>query len=147
MRNSPIVTVDPNTMPAEARSSLASALRDANETNTIDLSSLPTEVRAQLLFALDAIYHGRTVAAVAHGKPLTTTEAADLLGMSRSHLSRLCREGRIPSYKVGSSLRIDADTIMTILRERARLRADAHEAATTAEARRRARAAKAAAID
>ena len=146
MRNSPVVTVDPTTMSAEVRRHVEAVARDATDHNTIDLTSLPVEVREQLLFALASIARGKKVAAIADGKALTTTEAADLLGMSRSHLTRLCKEGRIPSYKVGTSLRVSAETVMTILRERGRLRAEAGEAVATADERRRARAARAAGL-
>jgi hypothetical protein len=66
--------------------------------------------------------------------------------MSRTHLSRLCKEGRVPSFVVGNSLRIDSETVMTILRERGRIRTEARAAAATAEDRRRERAARAAGI-
>ncbi len=146
MRNSPVVTVDPTDLPADERDRLDAALDDAKHSGKLDLSSLPDDVRAQLFFALDAVARGEQVAAVASGKPLTTTEAAELLRMSRTHLSRLCKEGRIPSFTVGNSLRIDSETVMKILRERGRIRVEAREAAATAEDRRRARAARAAGI-
>lgn len=146
MRNSPIVTVDPTLLPSDELDRLDAALDDAKHSGTLDLTSLPEHVRGQLFFALDAVARGKQVAAVASGKPLTTTEAAELLGMSRTHLSRLCKEGRVPSFMVGNSLRIDSDTVMTILRERGRIRTQAREAASTAEDRRRERAARAAGI-
>lgn len=107
----------------------------------------PTSTNLCAAIALDAFARGEQVAAVASGKPLTTTEAANLLGMSRTHLSRLCKEGRVPSFPVGNSLRIESETVMTILRERGRIRIEAREAAATAEDRRRARATRAAGID
>lgn len=146
MRNSPVLTVDPTELPAEERGRLDAAVDEAKQSGKLDLSSLPDDVRAQLLFALEAINRGEQVAAVASGKPLTTTEAADLLGMSRTHLTRLCKEGRVPSFTVGSSLRVDSQTVMTILRERGRIRTEAREAASSAEDRRRQRAARAAGI-
>jgi excisionase family DNA binding protein len=78
--------------------------------------------------------------------PLTTTEAAQLLGMSRTHLARLCKDGRVPSFVAGDSLRLDSETVMTILGKRAQIRRGALEAGTTAEVRRRARAARAAGV-
>lgn len=146
MRNSPVITVDPTELPDDARTQLDAAVDEAKTSGKLDLSALPDDVRAQLLFALDAFARGEQVAAVASGKPLTTTEAAELLGMSRTHLTRLCKEGRVPSFTVGNSLRIDAETVMTILRERGRIRTEAREAAATAEDRRRERAARAAGI-
>lgn len=146
MRNSPVLTVDAATLPEDERERIHSSVEDAKASGNLDLSILPDAVRAQVLFALDSVARGQQVAAVASGKPLTTTEASELLGMSRTHLTRLCNEGRIPSFKVGTSLRIDADTVMTVLRERSRARAAAHEAASTSEERRRARAARAAGL-
>lgn len=147
MRNSPVVTVDPAGLPAGERDRIDAALDDAKDSGKLDLSSLPDDVRDQLLFALHAIARGEQVAAVASGKALTTTEAAELLGMSRTHLTRLCQEGRVPSYTVGNSLRIDAETVMTILRDRGRIRVEARAAASSAEDRRRARAARAAGLE
>jgi excisionase family DNA binding protein len=146
VRNSPVVTVDPNGLPAEVLARLDVAVDEARASGKLDLSALPDDVRAQLFFALGAVARGQQVAAVASGKPLTTTEAADLLGMSRTHLTRLCKEGRVPSFVVGNSLRVDSETVMTILRERGRIRTEARAAAATAEGRRRERAARAAGI-
>lgn len=146
MRNSPVITVDPTELPEGALGLIDAAVDEAKASGKLDLSALPDDVRAQLLFALDAVARGEQVAAVASGKPLTTTEAAELLGMSRTHLTRLCKEGRVPSFEVGNSLRIDSETVMTILRERGRIRTEAREAAATAEDRRRERAARAAGI-
>ena len=147
MRHSPVLTVDAAELPDEARRAVERTVGDAASTGTLDLSQLPEDVRQQVLFALDSIARGRQVAAVSSGKPLTTTEAAALLGMSRTHLARLCNEGRIPSHKVGNSRRIDADVVLTILSERSRARTEATEAVATADERRRRRAARAAGID
>ena len=103
-------------------------------------------MREQLLFAVEAYARGQSVAAVATGKPLTSTEAAKLLGVSRTHLTRLCEEGRIESFTVGNALRIPADEVMRILTERGRVKTQAREAAATADDRRRARAARAAGL-
>ena len=147
MRNSPIATVDPADLLDIERERVASVLDEAKSNGTLNLAALPDGVRTQLFFALDAVARGKHVAAVADGKPLTTTEAAELLGMSRTLLTRMCNDGRIPSFTVGTSLRIDSDTVMTILRERGRIKTEARHAVATAEERRRDRAALAAGID
>jgi excisionase family DNA binding protein len=67
--------------------------------------------------------------------------------MSRTYLSRLCDEGRVPSYAVGTSRRIEAETVMTILRERSRVREEGRAAAATRDERRLRRAARAAGLD
>lgn len=147
MRNSPVATVDPDDLVDIDRAVVGAALDVAKTSGVLDLAALPAGVRAQLFFALDAVARGKHVAVVAEGKPLTTTEAAELLGMSRTLLTRLCKEGRVPSYTVGSSLRVDADTVMTILRERGRIKHDAREAVATSDERRRARAAHGEGVD
>ena len=147
MRNSPVVTVDPTEISAPERELVAEAAARAKEAAVLDLAALPESVRAQVHFALDSLAHGRQVAAVATGKALTTSEAAELLGMSRTYLTRLCDEGRIPSYAVGASRRIEAETVMTVLRERSRARDEARAAASTGDERRLRRAARAAGLD
>lgn len=144
MRTSPVNVVDPSELEEGDHARLRHAANDATATGTIDLNSLPEAVRAQLLFAVDAYSRGETVAAVAGGKPLTSSEAAKLLGMSRTHLARLCDEGRIESFQVGNALRVPADEVMRILTERGRAKTDARDAVATADQRRRARAARAA---
>ena len=146
MRTSPILIVDPTDFAVDDLERLQLASDNAESSGKIDLESLPAAVREQLLFAIDAYSRGESVAAVATGKPLTSTEAAKLLGMSRTHLTRLCDDGRIESFAVGSALRIPADEVMRILTERGRVKTQAREAAATADIRRRARAARAAAL-
>lgn len=144
MRTSAVNIVDPTNLAADERERLQLVASDAGASGKIDLETLPPAVRAQLLFAIEAYGRGESVAAVATGKPLTSTEAAKLLGMSRTHLARLCDEGRIESFTVGNAIRIPADEVMRILAERGRAKTQAREAAATADARRRARAARAA---
>ncbi len=145
MRNSPVLTVDPTALPIPELKRVSEAANVAKRGEPIDFASLPAAVREQLVCALDAIAHGQTVLVVASGKPLTTTEAAGLLGMSRGHFVRLCDEGRIPSYKTGNSRRVDPDVIMQILRDRSTLLDQMRASAGTADERRRERAARAAA--
>lgn len=82
--------------------------------------------------------------AATDGSSFTVTEAAELLGMPQTMLGRFCDDGRIPCVDAGSNRRIDADTVQTILHERARIKAEARNAIETAEERRRIRAATAA---
>lgn len=144
MRTSPVNVVDPSELADDDRDRLRHVAEDATNTGKLDLGSLPDALREQLLFAIDAYSRGETVAAVAGGKPLTSNEAAKLLGMSRTHLTRLCDEGRIKNFTVGNALRVPADEVMRILRERGRAKTEARDAVATADQRRRARAARAA---
>ena len=146
MRTSPMNVVDPTDFAPDDRQRLQQAAETATSSGKLDLEALPDAVRKQLLFALEAYARGESVAAIAAGKSLTSTEAAKLLGMSRTHLTRLCEEGRIDSFTIGNALRIEADEVMRILAERGRAKSAARRAAATADSRRRTRAARSAGI-
>jgi len=143
MRNSPMNVVDPTDLAEDERESLRHAAETATSSRQLDLDSLPSAVREQLLFALAAYSRGESVAAIAAGKPLSSTETAKVLGMSRTHLTRLCNEGRVDSFTVGNALRIPAEEVLRILSERGRVTTGARAAAASADERRRARAAQA----
>src|SRR5699024_5961928 len=72
---------------------------------------LRPEDAAKLAELLEAQSTGREISMVESTKEYTTTEAAKLLGISRAHLSRLIRDGKIRSHKVGSHHRITAREI------------------------------------
>jgi hypothetical protein len=93
MRTSPVNVVDPTDMAGNERDNLSHIVEEIVESGTIKLDALPEPLRAQLLFALDACAKGQVVAAVANGKPLTSTEAAGLLGMSRTPPCPAVRRG------------------------------------------------------
>ncbi len=87
MRNPPIATVDPADLLDTEREHVAAVLDDPKSSGTLAIASLPDGVRMQLFFVLDSVACGKRVTAVADGKSLATTEAAELLGMSRTLLS------------------------------------------------------------
>jgi excisionase family DNA binding protein len=142
MRNSPVNVVDPTELADDERDRLQSVADAVSESGTVDLESLPAAVREQLRFALEAYARGETVAAVATGKPLSTTEAAKLLGMSRTHLTRLCEDGHVDSFMIGTARRVPAEEVFRILSARGAAKTAAREAAATADERRRTRAAR-----
>ena len=148
MRTSPIYVVDPTELPNVDQIRLGVVATEAARTGKIDFNELPEAIRESALFALAAFARGEKVTTIVDGgKPLSSTEAAAALGMSRTHLSRLCEEGRIESFLVGSHLRVSAEEVARILTARGRAITDAREASATAEQRRRDRAAKAAGLD
>ena len=75
------------------------------------------------------------------------TDAADILGMSCSFLTRMCEDGRVPSHAVGNTPCVAVSDVIVFQRERARLKVEARETRATAEHRRLVRAALAAGIE
>ena len=144
MRNSPMYEVDPISLDHHDRDQLARASDTIDQTGTINVSELPEAVREQMQLLFGALSRGTAVAVLAQDKPLTSTEAAQALGMSRAHLTRLCNEGRIQSFTVGNALRISTQEVLRILRARGTATVAAREAASTVDQRRLARPASAA---
>jgi excisionase family DNA binding protein len=68
--------------------------------------SLPGATAGLLLDLLSDLAEGRSVSVSDADEELTTREAAELLNVSRPHLTKLLKEGEIPSHKVGSHYRV-----------------------------------------
>lgn len=61
---------------------------------------------------------------------LTTTEAADLLNVSRPHLVKLLKQGDIPHHKVGSHHRVYRKDVLSYKEEQRQTAEDALQALT-----------------
>ena len=61
---------------------------------------------------LELTEQGNEVEIVARDEELTTTEAADLLNVSRPHVVELMEAGKLPFHKVGSHRRISAGDVL-----------------------------------
>ena len=57
---------------------------------------------------------------VATPRLLTVVEAAEFLGVSRNGLYIACRDGKVPHYRVGNSVRFDLDELKSWLEENRR---------------------------
>jgi len=68
--------------------------------------SLPGAAAGLLLDLLSDLAEGRAVSVSDADEELTTREAAELLNVSRPHLTTLLKEGEILSHKVGSHYRV-----------------------------------------
>lgn len=68
--------------------------------------ALPDVVGRLLMETLDEVAAGHTVSLASDDDELTTQEAADLLNVSRPHLVKLLKEGRIPHHMVGTHHRV-----------------------------------------
>ncbi len=51
-------------------------------------------------------------------KALTVREVVELLGVSKTHIYEMVADGRLPSFRLGRSIRIDASDIAELLRNK-----------------------------
>jgi excisionase family DNA binding protein len=114
--------IDPGAFSEEERSALRKQLRrvlsdveESEEVGPLTLQvggeggwaiSLPGAAAGPLLDLLSDLAEGRAVSVANADDELTTREAAELLNVSRPHLTQLLKEGEIPSHKVGSHYRV-----------------------------------------
>lgn len=73
---------------------------------------LPVTVYRVLLRVAQEMAQGNAVAVMPVHHELTTTQAAEILNVSRPHLVGLVDAGDIPSHKVGSHRRIRLDDLL-----------------------------------
>jgi excisionase family DNA binding protein len=73
---------------------------------------IPASAFHALKLIVECMARGQTMTLVAHGKELTTQEAADLLHVSRPHLVKLLDDGTIPHYKVGTHRRVRIEDVL-----------------------------------
>ena len=67
---------------------------------------------------LNGVASGHTVALVPTGAILTTQQAADILSVSRPHLSKLLKSGKIPFVSVGAHRRVMHADLMAYMDRR-----------------------------
>lgn len=63
-------------------------------------------VATLMLEILSEVAHGHSVSIGTEEEELTTSEAAELLNLSRPHLVKLLEDGEIPFHKVGTHRRV-----------------------------------------
>ncbi len=89
-----------------------------------DLSHLPPELGRILQQIIAAMATGRTITIGSVPEELTTSTAADLLGISRPTLMKKVAAGEIPAHRVGTHTRLRASDVSDYIRaRRARQRA------------------------
>lgn len=79
---------------------------------------LPDSIYRVLKETALEVSKGHAVSVMAAQQELTTTQAADVLNVSRPYLIRLIDEGQIPSRKVGSHRRVCLDDVLRYKHER-----------------------------
>lgn len=90
--------------------------------------TLPAELQQVLLRTLASIAGDGEVTIGRMPDELTSTVAADLLGISRPTLMKWARNSEINSFKVGSHTRFQREEVLRVRALRAQQRAAAHEA-------------------
>lgn len=117
------LTIDDETVD-EARSALADLLGGQGAL-TVRMSdgthaALPSTVERVLMGALSSLAEHGSVSIGHMPEELTSTEAADVLGLSRPTLMKRAKAGEIPSHKVGTHTRFRRDDVLD-LREKLEL--------------------------
>jgi excisionase family DNA binding protein len=79
---------------------------------------LPAAVCRTLLAAVEILSRGNAIAIGAVHHQLTTTEAADLLGVSRQYLIRLIDRGELPHELVGRHRRLRLGDVLAYMNRR-----------------------------
>jgi len=114
----PVRTLDPSDISDEERRQLLEELdqfRSARgmqdgETCVMRVDgkefSIPGHLADEVLHLLSEVASGREVSVDAQETELTTTEAAELLNVSRPHLVDLLEDGEIPFHMTGSHRRV-----------------------------------------
>lgn len=81
--------------------------------------SLPPTAVAAIEHLLRELAGGARVLVVAEDAELTTQQAADLLGLSRTFVARLVDEGKLPAHMAGTHRRIRVVDAVAYARRRA----------------------------
>ncbi|UZN04212.1 helix-turn-helix domain-containing protein [Cellulomonas sp. S1-8] len=86
--------------------------------------ALPAEVHDVLLQVVEAMQHGQAITVAAHSTRLTTSQAAELLGISRPTLVKLLERNEIPFEKSSRHRRVRLDDVIAYREQRRVARRD-----------------------
>jgi excisionase family DNA binding protein len=117
-RESLIATARERAQAAAFVDGLDQTVQDTPSVELSDGRSLPPELTDLLHRVLHAIASGRTVTIGTLPDELTTSVAAEMLGVSRPTLMKLIREGKVASHKVGTHTRINTTDVLNFHRVR-----------------------------
>ncbi|PPF13164.1 DNA-binding protein [Rathayibacter sp. AY1E3] len=115
------------------RNEAAAVVRDACDEQITTFSvqvgdrtiPLQENVSSFLRFILEQAAEGASFSIASRPEELTSTVAADLVGVSRPTLMKMAREGLVPSIRVGTHTRFKSADIEEFLRARSEARAAA----------------------
>jgi excisionase family DNA binding protein len=91
------------------------------------VTPIPAELTSLLTHVLKGLARGRVSVATLPDE-LTTTVAAELVGVSRPTLMKLVRTGELASHRVGTHTRLRTADVLALRRSRARARREALDA-------------------
>ncbi|OFU55742.1 hypothetical protein HMPREF3120_04690 [Corynebacterium sp. HMSC11D10] len=100
-----------------------------------DEVDLPKDVQKTVLAALQSIIENGGVAIMRMPAELTSTSAAEILGVSRPTLMKWAKEGKVDSFKVGTHTRFNRDDVLDFKRGLEKKRNDAFEELRSFEVR------------
>lgn len=83
-----------------------------------DATTMPPELSRIISHILRVVAEGGTVTVGSLPNELTTTSAAQLLGVSRPTLMKMIKRGEIEAHKVGSHSRLRTDDVLAARRVR-----------------------------
>ena len=86
---------------------------------------LPDSAFRALAVVVAAMSRGQAITLIPVGQELTTQQAAEILHVSRPHLTKLLEAGEIPFHKVGTHRRVAIEDVLAYRERRAGQRADA----------------------
>lgn len=92
-----------------------------------DEVDLPKYVQKTVLAALQSIIENGEVAIMRMPAELTSTSAAEILGISRPTLMKWAKEGKVDSFKVGTHTRFNRGDILALRRALVKEKDDAFE--------------------
>ncbi len=98
---------------ARARNGVLAIHREDGET-----VRLAPAIADLVIDLLDSVASGHTVKLVPTGAMLTSQQAADILNVSRPHLSKLLKSGKIPFVSVGTHRRVRHADLMAYMDRR-----------------------------
>ena len=96
----------------------ASAKLTSGAKSSLDDIPLGNELRELLHRIVEVIGSGGSVTVSPLPETMTTTMAADQLGISRTTLMKLIRDDAIPNFKVGSHTRLRRDDVLQLRKRR-----------------------------
>lgn len=107
-----------NKLRSKRRKAVEIKIEEAKEVITIPFDALQL-----LVEVLKHMADGKAISLIPSNSEVTTQQAAEMLNVSRPHLTKLLKQGKIPFKKVGSHRRILIDDIQEYIEEHEKIRA------------------------